>query len=834
MKLLAIDGNSILNRAFYGIRMLTNSKGVPTNAVMGFMNIYLKAMEETGADAVAVAFDMHAPTFRHVAVESYKANRKGMPDELAVQLPLIKELLGFLGIAVVASEGFEADDILGTLAKACAENNNDCVVLTGDRDTLQLIDSHITVRLATTRETIIYNQERFEADYGFEPLSLIDLKALMGDSSDNIKGVAGVGEKTAKTLITQYKTIENLYKELEGAALSASVRAKLEAGREDAKQSKWLATIRLDAPVDKDIRAYIPAEVKYAEAAELLRELEMQKILERLSLNTVPAAVPPQSTLPDFDTAEGIAGADALETAYALWQDGILSVYQNGRLYIEPDRGAAAGFLKSAQKLVTWNAKGIYRLLLSAYGEPEFLAEFDAEICAYLLNAASADYSIERLCRDYSCAYNLEYPVLSLPSLYEKMQAELVLCGMQNLLYDIEQPLTRVLASMEHTGVLTDTAGVREFGEKLRAEMEDISAQIYSAAGHEFNILSPKQLGEVLFGELGLPSGRKTKTGYSTNAEVLEKLIDKHPIVPLVLKYRQLSKLASTYVDGLLKTVSEDGRIHTVFCQTETRTGRISSSEPNMQNIPIRTELGRSMRKFFTAPEGRLLLDADYSQIELRILAHMCGDKNMQMAFQSGEDIHTMTAAQVFNMPPMLITSEMRTAAKAVNFGIIYGIGAFSLSKDINVTVAQADRYIKSYLERYPGVRRFMDETVENAVRDGYVTTMLGRRRYIPELAASNKNIQAFGKRAAMNAPIQGTAADIIKIAMVRVYERLCAEKLDARLVLQVHDELIVEAGSECAERAAAILGEEMRGAYSLSVPLAADVNAGRTWADSH
>lgn len=832
MKLLAIDGNSILNRAFYGIKLLTSSKGVPTNAVTGFMNIYLRAVEDIRPDAVACAFDLRSPTFRAQAVESYKANRKGMPDELAAQLPLVKELLSYLGIAVVTCEGFEADDILGTLAKSCSRGGNDCVILTGDRDSLQLIDDHVTVRLATTRETILYDRNVFAADYGFEPLSLIDLKALMGDSSDNIKGVAGVGEKTAKTLISAYGTIEKLYASLDEAELTKSVRAKLETGENDAKQSKWLATIRLDTPVETDINAYVPKRRNQAAAAGLLRELDMHKLLERLSLSSEPSRS--VSGVPEYEQADSLDEINSAETVYALLAGGALSVYQNGRLCVESDMNAAAAFLRSAEKLVTWNAKGVYRLLLSAYGEPERLVVFDAEICGYLLSPASTGYGIDRLCGEYACGFDAEKPVLSLPSLHEKMCAELEVCGMSSLLYDIEQPLTRVLASMEHAGVLTDTEGVTVFGEKLRSDMQDISAQIYMMAGREFNILSPKQLGEVLFEELGLPSGKKTKTGYSTNADVLDGLVDKHPIVPAVLKYRQLSKLASTYVDGLLKTVAPDGRIHTSFCQTETRTGRISSTEPNMQNIPVRTELGRSMRKFFVAPNGTVLLDADYSQIELRILAHMCGDSNLCEAFRSGEDIHTLTAAQVFGMPPLLVTKDMRTAAKAVNFGIIYGIGAFSLSKDIGVSVAQADRYIKSYLDKYPGVRRFMNETVENAVKNGYVTTMLGRRRYIPELSASNKNVQAFGKRAAMNAPIQGTAADIIKIAMVKVYERLQEEKLNARLVLQVHDELIVEADEQCADRAAEILGEEMRGAVALAVPLAADVNKGRTWADSH
>lgn len=844
MKLLAIDGNSIMNRAFYGIKMLSNKNGVYTNAITGFMNIYLSVMNDISPDCVAVAFDLRAPTFRHKAVESYKANRHGMPEELAQQMPMIKELLTALGIKIVECEGFEADDILGTLSKLCADKAEECFVLTGDRDSLQLINDNVTVLYHSTKGTVKYNEEKFTEDYGIAPIELIDLKALMGDSSDNISGVKGIGEKTATQLIKDYHTVEQLYAALENGEVAAtkSVLTKLEAGKTDAEQSKWLATIVKNAPIEMDINAYKIGERDEEKISGLLTELEMFKLLERLKVKPSAAANAPKAAAPEkrkyTEAVEFSGNISEINEAVFLFKDGVMQLLPSdgNKLYAVSDPKTQLDFLSSGCKKITTGAKPVYRFCLENGRKLKNIIA-DADILGYVLNTNSAEYSVERMCAEYGVPIYDDLgefaEIAALASLAPVMLSEIEKQGMTWLLNEIELPLTEVLASMEHYGVKIDKEGIKRFGETLTEEMSGIEQQIYFMAGHEFNIGSPKQLGVVLFEEMGLPAGKKTKTGYSTNAEVLENLRNKHEIVDLILQYRQLSKLNSTYVEGLLKVVAEDGRVHSLFKQTETRTGRISSAEPNVQNIPVRTELGRNMRKFFVAEEGKVLLDADYSQIELRILAHMSGDKNMQEGFANGMDIHTSTAAQVFDMPADMITSEMRRAAKAVNFGIVYGIGAFSLSKDIDVTVAEADRYIKNYLAKYPNVSRFMEKTVEDAKAKGYAETMYGRRRPIPELKNSNKNVQAFGKRAAMNAPIQGTAADIIKIAMIKVYRRLAAENLEARLILQVHDELIIEVSEKDAERAAAVLGEEMRGAAKLDVPLTADVSQGKTWYDA-
>lgn len=844
MKLLAIDGNSIMNRAFYGIKMLSNKNGVYTNAVTGFMNIYLSVIKDIEPDGVAVAFDLRAPTFRHKAVETYKANRHGMPEELAQQMPIIKELLAALGIKILECEGFEADDILGTLSKLCADEKGECYVLTGDRDSLQLIRDGVTVLLQTNKGTVRYDEEKFTEDYGIAPIELIDLKALMGDSSDNISGVKGIGEKTATQLIKDFHTVEKLYAALENGEVSAtkSVLAKLEAGKADAEQSKWLATIVKNAPIETDINAYKIGGVDGEKASALLTGLEMFKLLERLGLKPSAAIPEKKSDVPakkNYTAVGEFSGniADFKEAAFLI-KDGVMQFLPTDgeKIYTVSDKKIQLDFLASECRKITAAAKPVYRFCIENGRELKNVVA-DADILGYVLNTNSAEYSVERMCAEYGVPAYEELgefaEIAALPGLAEVMLAEVERQGMTWLLNEIELPLTEVLASMEHYGVRVDSEGIKRFGETLTEEMSGIEGQIYFMAGHEFNIGSPKQLGVVLFEEMGLPHGKKTKTGYSTNADVLENLRDKHEIVDLILQYRQLSKLNSTYVEGLLKVVSEDGRVHSLFKQTETRTGRISSAEPNVQNIPVRTELGRNMRKFFMAEEGKILLDADYSQIELRILAHMSGDKNMQEGFLNGMDIHTATAAQVFDMPADMVTSEMRRAAKAVNFGIVYGIGAFSLSKDIGVTVAEADRYIKNYFAKYPNIHSFMDGTVADAQESGYAVTMFGRRRPIPELKNSNKNVQAFGKRAAMNAPVQGTAADIIKIAMIKVYRRLKAENLDARLILQVHDELIIEVSEKDAERAAAVLGEEMRGAAALDVPLTADVSKGKTWYDA-
>lgn len=846
MKLLAIDGNSIMNRAFYGIKLLSNSKGQFTNALTGFMNIYLKEIGEVKPDCVAVAFDLKAPTFRHKANAAYKANRKGMPEELAQQMPVIKELLGDLGIKIVQCEGYEADDILGTLSKAAADSGNECYILTGDRDSFQLVSDRVTVRLATTKETKIYTPDRIMEEYGVTPRQMIEVKALMGDTSDNISGVKGIGEKTALSLIKQEGDVKTLYEHLADIKLTPSVRIKLENGHQDAIDSRFLAEICLEAPVDKATEFYKLGEVDTEKTKALLADLEMMRLIDRLGLSgktveSADSAVQESklklSDLPKFEVKPldesviSVLGKD--KTAYFIFADNKLSIFCNDVIYTTEDNAIITAFMGTACEKITFEGKTAHKFAFSNGTHLENLT-FCCDLAGYLLNSQSSEYTAENLCLSYKCLYRSdmgEYAELSsLPALSENLKKQLEMTEMTKLFDDIEMPLCEVLASMEFYGVKADAEGIKAFGEDLKIKIDELTSQIYMYAGKEFNIASTKQLGEVLFEDLGLPAKKKTKSGYSTNADVLESLMDKHPIVPLIVEYRTLTKLNSTYVDGLLKLIHPDGRVHSVFKQTETRTGRISSTEPNMQNIPVRKEIGRNMRKFFVAEDGYTLLDADYSQIELRVLASVCGDKNMQEAFSEGRDIHTSTAAQVFDIPEDFVTPEMRSAAKAVNFGIIYGIGAFSLSKDIGVTVAEAKRYIKNYLDNFPKVSEFMDKTVDDGIKNGYVTTLFGRRRYIPELSASNKVLQAFGKRAAMNAPIQGAAADIIKIAMVRVYKKLREEDLDARLILQVHDELIIEAAEKDKDRAEKILKDEMENAVKLAVPMTVDVNSGRSW----
>lgn len=846
MKLLAIDGNSIMNRAFYGIKLLSNSKGQFTNALTGFMNIYLKEIGEVKPDCVAVAFDLKAPTFRHKANAAYKANRKGMPEELAQQMPVIKELLGDLGIKIVQCEGYEADDILGTLSKAAADSGNECYILTGDRDSFQLVSDRVTVRLATTKETKIYTPDRIMEEYGVTPRQMIEVKALMGDTSDNISGVKGIGEKTALSLIKQEGDVKTLYEQLADIKLTQSVRTKLENGHQDAIDSRFLAEICLEAPVEKATEFYKLGEVDTEKTKALLADLEMMRLIDRLGLSgkaveSADSAVQESklklSDLPNFEIKTldetVISALNKDKTVYFIFADNKLSILCDDIIYTTEDNAIITAFMGTACEKITFEGKTAHKFAFSNGTHLENLT-FCCDLAGYLLNSQSSEYTAENLCLSYKCLYRSdmgEYADLSsLPALSENLKKQLEMTEMTKLFDDIEMPLCEVLASMEFYGVKADAEGIKAFGEDLKIKIDELTSQIYMYAGKEFNIASTKQLGEVLFEDLGLPAKKKTKSGYSTNADVLESLMDKHPIVPLIVEYRTLTKLNSTYVDGLLKLIHPDGRVHSVFKQTETRTGRISSTEPNMQNIPVRKEIGRNMRKFFVAEDGYTLLDADYSQIELRVLASVCGDKNMQEAFSEGRDIHTSTAAQVFDIPEDFVTPEMRSAAKAVNFGIIYGIGAFSLSKDIGVTVAEAKRYIKNYLDNFPKVSEFMDKTVDDGIKNGYVTTLFGRRRYIPELSASNKVLQAFGKRAAMNAPIQGAAADIIKIAMVRVYKKLREEDLDARLILQVHDELIIEAAEKDKDRAEKILKDEMENAVKLAVPMTVDVNSGKSW----
>ncbi len=841
MRLLVIDGNSILNRAFYGVKLLSNHKGVFTNALFGFLQMYLKETAEVRPDGVAVAFDLKSPTFRHKAVSYYKADRKGMPEELAVQLPYIKQILTAMGIAVLTAEGFEADDILGTLAHACDVQKQECFLMTGDRDSLQLVSDCTTVRLVKTKETVEYTPDRFRYEYGFDPVHIIDLKALMGDSSDNIPGIKGVGEKSAMPLIQTFGTIENMYDHMTEVQGTEKFRQKLLDGKADAEQSKWLATIVTNAPVSTQLDDYRPRPQDTDTLRQLLTELEMFKILERFGLQPlgggeeVPAAEQAPVQAPalqerEWDTAAVIAFPQPVCYTF---REGTLTVCSGNTVCRTAEEAAIMDFLTAPVQKATDDAKPHYRYALQQ-GKALTGIVFDVAVCGYLLDPSAAGYRAATLCAWLKVPYFTELgefaDVQALAGLTEKGIQQLTENGMQQLWQEVELPLTRVLASMEHTGVLVDQDGIRAFGKKLTGRITELADEIYRHAGGAFNIGSPKQLGTVLFETLGLPAGKKTKSGYSTNAEVLESLMDKHPIVPLIVEYRQYTKLQSTYVDGLLKAVAADGRIHTNYKQTETRTGRISSTEPNLQNIPVRTALGREMRKFFRAAEGCVLLDADYSQIELRLMAHLSGDTAMQEAFRSGADIHTATAAKVFGMPEEFVTPEMRSAAKAVNFGILYGMGAFSLSKDIHVSLPKAKKYIADYLGSYPNVSAFLDNTVEQAAKNGYVCTMLGRRRYVPELQAKNKVVQAAGRRIAMNTPVQGTAADLIKLAMVHVHDRLAKEVPSAKLLLQVHDELIVEVPLADADAAAQVLHEEMLRVADLAVPLTADVNRGETW----
>lgn len=867
MKMLAVDGNSVLNRAFYGIKLLSTKEGLYTNGIYGFLSILTRVMAETAPDAVAIAFDMRAPTFRHKRYEGYKAQRKGMPEELAQQLPTLKELLTALGYTLVQLEGYEADDILGTLAAACTRDGNDCVIATGDKDSLQLVGEHVTVRLTTTKmgqpESVFYDTQVFRERYGVDPVRLIDLKALMGDASDNIPGVKGIGEKGAMQLIAAYGSLENLYESLPTADVKPALRLKLEEGRAMAFLSQELATICCEAPVPVAFSGYVRGPVDHAAAARLLTKLEMFKMIDRLGVDAKAAPAPVEETPAENQMAaaplrivEPAAFLKALRTApkeeplYVLFTaagDALTACAAacGGYAAFTEDAAFVRALLDGERPLYTENSKQLYRLGLLG-GFSVCAAALDTQLAGYLSNPNASDYTVPVLaaqCGAQALAYDGAVPegcealadsLALMPALCTCLCAEIERNGQSQLLREIELPLARVLASMEVEGFCIDIPALREFGAQLEGDIARARTSIYAHAGHEFNINSPAQLGTVLFEELGLPAKKKTKTGYSTNADVLETLQGKHPVIDDIQEFRKLTKLQSTYVEGLQKVVGPDGRIHTSFNQTETRTGRISSTEPNMQNIPVRTELGSNLRRFFGAAQGNVLVDADYSQIELRVLAHIADDENMKTAFLTGEDIHTQTAAQVFGLPPLFVTPLMRSRAKAVNFGIVYGISAFSLSQDIGVSVAEADRYIKDYLRTYAGVKRYMDETVAHAKETGYVTTLWGRRRYLPELASSNHNLRSFGERVAMNMPIQGTAADIIKIAMIRVHNRLVREGLRAKLILQVHDELIVEAPQEEAQRVQTLLREEMEGAAALAVPLTADAKTGRTWFEAH
>ncbi len=877
-KLLIIDGNSILNRAYYGIRPLTAPDGTPTNAVYGFLNILLKHLDEESYDYLCVAFDVKEKTFRHKRYELYKAQRKPAPEDFLVQLPLMKEVLAAMNCMCMELPGYEADDIIGTVSKICDQSDVECNILTGDKDDLQLISDNTTVKLVVTRmgrtTTTDYHPEQFREKYGIEPSEFIDVKALMGDASDNIPGVAGVGEKTAMSLIQNYKNIDYIYEHIDELEIKEGVRNKLKNDRDNAYLSYELATIDRNAPIDFDFSAAVRGGYNESELAALFTRLNFRSFISKLKLDKAAEAA--EAT----DTIEGIGKSadfkDLISAARAAKK--VAYTLSGNRLFIKPPKGdviyADADkedlkefFGDSEISKVGYDIKEDI-IAVSEYGidapESPFRAmTFDVMLAAYILDPTQSSYPIDTLCTKYLSAYldcddsadggeqlsmlDVIEPssdktqliinrVYAIERLAEKMADEIEKNGQHYLYYDVELPLTEVLARLQLRGMYVDRDELTDFGRMLDDRINLLCDEIYSLAGEEFNINSPKQLGVILFEKLELPFGKKNKSGgYSTNAEILEKLRDKHEIVEKVLEYRQLAKLKSTYVTGLSSVVNpKTGRIHSHFNQTVTNTGRLSSTEPNLQNIPVRTPLGREIRKMFIAEkDGWTLIDADYSQIELRVLAHIADDSAMKQAFLDNEDIHTQTAATVFKTPVDEVTPLMRSRAKAVNFGIVYGIGAFSLAKDIGTSRAEAQQYIDEYLAHYGNVALYMNQVIESAKECGYITTVLGRRRYIPELSASSHQLRMFGERVAMNAPIQGSAADIIKIAMVNVDRRLAESGLSARLVLQVHDELIVESPESEKDAAAAILKEEMEKAYKLSVPLIVDMNSGKSWYDT-
>jgi DNA polymerase-1 len=883
MKLMVIDGNSIVNRAFYGVRMLNTRDGRPTNALFGFLNILLKLLDQEKPDGVCCTFDLKAPTFRHLAYDGYKATRKGMPEELAAQMPVLKQLLDAMNIPRYELEGWEADDLIGTLARKAEGAGWDTVVVTGDKDSLQLVSERVTVSLVTTRmgqtTTRAMTPAAFREEYGFDPIHMIDLKALMGDASDNIPGVKGVGEKTALDLLRRYGSVEAIYADLDKLEAKPAVLKKLEEGREMAKLSYDLATIHTDAPIEFQPEDALRKEPNGPALYQLLSDLEFAKLIDRLGLKA------PQGDAPVAEQPVECVCESEVVTERTRMEE-LLAIFR-GRDYVpfialpglngvavewgEEDHGRCAlffgdkldcyndflrAFFSADVKKVTHDVKPLMGELLAEGLSTEGFV-FDTALAAYLLAPTDGSYELDKLSVTY---FNFETPkaavyrapdafgpladlaaplgawmshVSLVELLYETLAPRLKELGLEKVYDEIELPLCPVLARMEREGFLVDRKALTQFGEQLDAQIQRDEQTIYDLAGETFNINSTQQLGHILFDKLGLPPVKKTKTGYSTSAEVLEKLRGQHPIIDAILEYRQYAKLSSTYVEGLTKVIGEDGRIHTTFQNTVTATGRLSSAEPNLQNIPVRTELGAQMRYMFHARPGWTLVDADYSQIELRLLAHMADDKEMQAAFLSGEDIHTATAARVFGVEPADVTAQMRRSAKAVNFGIVYGISEFSLSQDLGITRAQAKEYMERYFAKYSGVAAYMTEIVEKARRDGYVVTLFGRRRWLPELKSSNFNLRSFGERVALNMPIQGTAADIIKLAMIRVDAALRREGLEGKLVLQVHDELIVECPQGEQEQVKALLEREMENVVQLSVPLTADAGVGKSWGEA-
>lgn len=842
MKLLILDGNSVINRAFFGVKPLTTRDGLCTHAIFGFLNILDRMQKEEQPDAVAVAFDLHGPTFRHLRYDGYKATRHPMPEELAQQMPVMKQVLRAMSIPIYECQGWEADDVIGTVGKICSNNAWQCVIVTGDRDSLQLIDPNVNVKLIISKPgqttATLYTEELFREEYGFEPKKLIDLKALMGDSSDNIPGVAGVGPKTAKELLLKFGSLDGVYSNLADASIRPKLREKLENGKESAYLSYELATIVPEAPIDFAPEDALLKPYHAQELYQLFQKLEFVKLIDKYGLRSAAADTPKASSsvqqLPKVDSIP----AGLTECAVYAAPDGSLGVaWENGKCALTPMEAQMTPVcFGSDTKFILHDSKTT-RHRLEDIPMTGAQVAFDTALAAYDLNPSQSDYPVSKLAttflglsvEDENAADCAEAVWLLKKPLWEELQRT----GAEKLYTEIELPLCDVLYKMEQRGIAIDRVQLEQFGKMLSARIADCEALIYGYSDGPFNINSPKQLGEVLFEKLALPPVKKTKTGYATNADVLEKLKNAHPIVPAITDYRMLTKLKSTYADGLIKEIRADGRIHTTFQNLITATGRLSSTEPNLQNIPVRTDLGAEIRKMFVPKPGCVLVDADYSQIELRVLAHIADDKTMQQAFCSGEDIHTATAAQVFGVDKSQVTPLMRRHAKAVNFGIVYGISEFSLAEDIGVSRYEAREYIDNYLANYHGVRDYMKTVVADAREKGYTETLYGRRRYIPELKSSNYNIRQGAERIALNTPIQGTAADLMKLAMIRVENALNQQFPEAKLLLQVHDELIVECPEEIAPQVAALVSGEMEHVVALKVPLTAEAKFGKSWYDA-
>lgn len=863
-KLLILDSNSILNRAFYGVRYLSAKDGTPTNAIYGFLNILLKLIKEQEPDYICAAFDVKAPTFRHKQYEGYKAQRKPMPEGLAAQMPLAKDVLRAMGVTILEKEGYEADDIIGTVARLCEESEISCFIATGDKDDLQLASDKTKVILTVTKsgynETIIYDDKAVKEKYRVTPTEFIDVKALMGDPSDNIPGVKGVGEKTAMSLIEKHHSIEYIYENIDGIGLKGAMLQKMKDGRKMAFMSKELATINRNTPIEFNAEECVfDGFENNGELYEILKRLELNSIIKKLDLSGGDNVKENEDIFKDFSYQVGdknmisgdkvtvvldFDGDNISSAAVGAGNNAVVLNEQDDIKELLEDDSIAKVMFDVKEAIVKLNG----RIDIKNISD-------DTAIAAYLVDPAKNEYTIEKLASEYFGTV-IEKPEVKQLSLLDDVETDrseyLAKCavalgvlnerigdkikenGQEKLYHEVELPLVTVLAHLEINGFLVDDNQLKEFADKLGEKIDALTNEIYMLAGEEFNINSPKQLGVILFEKLELKPVKKTKTGYATNADVLEKLRDKHPIVNFIMEYRQLAKLKSTYCDGLRAVVNPNThRIHSVFTQTVTVTGRLSSTEPNLQNIPTRTELGREIRKMFVAKEGYVLVDADYSQIELRVLAHIANDETMINAFRNNEDIHAVTASQVLGIPLEDVTKEQRSSAKAVNFGIVYGIGEFSLAQDLHISVKEAKAYIESYLEKYHGVRNYMESIKEQAKKDGYVKTMLNRIRYIPELKSPNYNIRQFGERVALNTPIQGTAADIIKLAMVRVDNRLINEGLKSKLILQVHDELIVEAHKDEVDKVKQILSEEMQNAMELNVPLKVDMSTGHSWYDA-